>query len=231
MSRQDIERLLNNPNPSLYEINRISNEFNEFVVTLRSLSIGIFQRFQNQPANLLNNLRRVRIHSIFSIQHRAFIEILNRLSENSNYQHRQAIPEILARHNTLQNEIESIMQNVDQHIGRLQRLQRYGQTPAAAVSAPAASAAPVVSARPVNEVKDEPEYAAKLVDRIRCPVCTEHERNIVLNCGHTLCAQCAYDSRISTCPQCRAEITSRQSMYYKKYLKYKAKYMQLSKEH
>jgi len=85
--------------------------------------------------------------------------------------------------------------------------------------------------QPVFELVDDtnPEYARKLVDRIKCPICLENERNIVLNCGHTICSVCAGDSRLINCPECRKPITQRIKMYFNKYLKYKTKYMQLRK--
>lgn len=98
---------------------------------------------------------------------------------------------------------------------------------AAPVSAPVA--APV--APPDASVLETPEYRESLADRIRCPVCMEHEKNTRLNpCGHLLCA---HDSAIikagdsPNCPICRTPIQSTYPIfyggYYLKYLKYQSK--------
>ncbi len=43
--------------------------------------------------------------------------------------------------------------------------------------------------------------------RRQCGVCLDRPKNIVFNCGHLVCSACA--ERLSTCPFCRAEITTR----------------------
>jgi hypothetical protein len=83
--------------------------------------------------------------------------------------------------------------------------------------------------RPMPDEADD-EYKAKLVDRIRCPVCYENESNTVLiPCGHLLCSQCVARG-LRECPICRKEITSNVSIYYQKYLKYKTKYLNALKQ-
>ncbi len=83
----------------------------------------------------------------------------------------------------------------------------------------------------INPIKEEdPEYVTKLLRRIECPICYTNESNIVLNCGHIICPECSKNPLIVSCPICRIPITTKQSIYYKKYLKYKNKYAILKKE-
>jgi hypothetical protein len=68
------------------------------------------------------------------------------------------------------------------------------------------------------------------VEMLRCPICFVNVKDIKLTCGHMLCKYCANNYRtrnITTCPLCRQDITSMDKVYYKKYLKYKNKYLQL----
>ena len=59
-----------------------------------------------------------------------------------------------------------------------------------------------------------------------CVVCNIREANTRLNCGHLLCSICT--ETLTTCPLCRAPITSFLiGGYRQKYLKYKAKYLEL----
>ncbi len=85
-----------------------------------------------------------------------------------------------------------------------------------------------ININPVNEA--DPEYANKLVRRIECPICFMNESNIVLNCGHIICPTCVEQLPEKKCPICKQPISSNQSIYYKKYLKYKNKYAILKKE-
>lgn len=75
-----------------------------------------------------------------------------------------------------------------------------------------------------------PEYLKELVEhRIVCPVCLTNEKKIALSCGHMVCAKCSKQikDRDNKCPICRKPIESRQEVFYKKYLKYKNKYLAL----
>ncbi len=78
-------------------------------------------------------------------------------------------------------------------------------------------------------------------DRINCPVCLEKAKNIIIKkCGHGLCDSCYSEilRRNKQCPTCREPLNGHNSeytpfyiggsnQYYKKYLKYKNKYLQL----
>jgi hypothetical protein len=77
---------------------------------------------------------------------------------------------------------------------------------------------------PVTEI-DREERNGKYIDRMTCPVCFINEKDTRLTCGHLCCGQCA--SMVHTCPICRTLITSRDKIYYYKYLKYKNKYLSL----
>ncbi len=81
----------------------------------------------------------------------------------------------------------------------------------------------------VEQIDDTQEYATQLVERIRCPICLINERHIALNCGHTICSECAQNTSLINCPECRKPITQKIKIYYNKYLKYKTKYAQLKK--
>ncbi len=81
----------------------------------------------------------------------------------------------------------------------------------------------------VEQVDDTQEYATQLVERIRCPICLTNERHIALDCGHTICPECAQNTSLINCPECRKPITQRKKIFYNKYLKYKTKYAQLKK--
>jgi hypothetical protein len=45
-------------------------------------------------------------------------------------------------------------------------------------------------------------------DTTQCPVCLEHEADVVTNCGHLFCVRCMSNwySRKDTCPCCRAKL-------------------------
>ena len=75
-----------------------------------------------------------------------------------------------------------------------------------------------------------PEYLKELGEhRIVCPVCLTNEKKIALSCGHMVCAKCSKEikDRDNKCPICRKPIETRQELFYKKYLKYKNKYLTL----
>jgi len=71
------------------------------------------------------------------------------------------------------------------------------------------------------------ENIEKFRKRLECPVCLTNERKIRLDCGHMLCNSCS--ARVDKCPECRTPITTRNTVYYNKYLKYKNKYLSLKK--
>jgi len=79
----------------------------------------------------------------------------------------------------------------------------------------------------VNGTITYAENAERFIKRLECPICHENERKVRLNCGHMLCNMCSSDSRVDKCPVCRAPITTRDRVYYNKYLKYKNKYLAL----
>ena len=77
-------------------------------------------------------------------------------------------------------------------------------------------------------VRDDQAYKDELVNtRIRCSVCLTNEKNTRLNCGHLICSECASNQALTTCPECRARITTREDIFFKKYLKYRNKYLSL----
>ena len=78
-------------------------------------------------------------------------------------------------------------------------------------------------------VKDNDEYRKDLASRITCPVCWTNEKKMRLSCGHMLCEVCSEKVIETTneCPLCRKEIEHSEIVYYKKYLKYKNKYLAL----
>lgn len=103
--------------------------------------------------------------------------------------------------------------------------------PAAAVApAPAAAVVPAHAAAvvPAPAAAVVPNPAVNPSPRI-CVVCNTREANTRLNCGHLLCSICT--ATLRTCPLCRAPITSAAQVltggYRQKYLKYKAKYLEL----
>jgi alpha-tubulin suppressor-like RCC1 family protein len=99
----------------------------------------------------------------------------------------------------------------------------------------APDAAPVAAPAPTTPlVQDTPAYREALASRLTCPICYERERNTVLNCGHLFCAEDTTVIRAAPnpkCPLCQTPITSAQKIFYggyrQKYLKYKAKYLEL----
>ncbi len=82
---------------------------------------------------------------------------------------------------------------------------------------------PVVrSTTPINEDIPADTYRR----RLECVICQTNEVNtILIPCGHGCCSECA--SRLENCHICRARITSKNSLFLNKYLKYKQKYMNL----
>ena len=94
---------------------------------------------------------------------------------------------------------------------------------------------PIIAAPvPTPLVQNTPEYREALAGRLTCPICYERERNTVLNCGHLFCAEDTTAIRAAPnpkCPLCQTPITSAQKIFYggyrQKYLKYKAKYLEL----
>ena len=87
---------------------------------------------------------------------------------------------------------------------------------------------------PTPLVQDTTAYREALAGRLTCPICYERERNTVLNCGHLFCAEDTTLIRARPdpkCPLCQTPITSAQKIFYggyrQKYLKYKAKYLEL----
>ena len=104
---------------------------------------------------------------------------------------------------------------------------------AAPVAAAPVAAAPVIAAS-TPSVQDTPAYREEFIRRMTCPICLVREKNTVLNCGHLLCAEDTEALRATPnplCPICRVPITSAQKIFYggyrQKYLKYKAKYLEL----
>jgi len=88
---------------------------------------------------------------------------------------------------------------------------------------------PLREATPMLE-DDNPLYASHVDTLVRCPVCFVNERNTVLSCGHLICSECAKNPRTfynGGCPVCRQPVVSKDAIYYKKYLKYRTKYLQL----
>ncbi len=71
-------------------------------------------------------------------------------------------------------------------------------------------------------------------DRLTCPVCMANKVNTVLMpCGHLVCSTCA--PRLITenghrCPKCSLGFSTMHNIYYKKYLKYKNKYLALKRD-
>ena len=91
----------------------------------------------------------------------------------------------------------------------------YGQAP------------PTISFKKVTPVLDTNEYKSDLVTRMTCPICLDNEKKVRLNCGHMLCEICS--DRVDKCSECREPITTRHTVFYNKYLKYKNKYLVLKK--
>ena len=48
-------------------------------------------------------------------------------------------------------------------------------------------------------------------DRVLCPICIANVRNIVFNCGHSICMDCS--NKISECSECRSVIVMRNPLY------------------
>jgi alpha-tubulin suppressor-like RCC1 family protein len=91
----------------------------------------------------------------------------------------------------------------------------------------------------INKTIDENEVSydnplslldgTKLTNRIKCKLCNVNEIKKVLNCGHLLCNKCANYYETKECPMCNKKITTRNEIYYKKYMKYKNKYVLLKR--
>ena len=76
-------------------------------------------------------------------------------------------------------------------------------------------------------VLDTNIYKSELVSRMTCPICLINEKKIISNCGHMLCNSCNNKLLDNKCAECRIPITTKNIMYYNKYLKYKNKYLAL----
>ena len=72
---------------------------------------------------------------------------------------------------------------------------------------------------------DKEDKTERYLKRMECPICLENESDTRLSCGHLCCGRCAIE--IQECHICRTPITSRDKIYYHKYLKYKNKYLSL----
>ncbi|KAK6947184.1 hypothetical protein RJ641_000657 [Dillenia turbinata] len=53
--------------------------------------------------------------------------------------------------------------------------------------------------------------APAISEESQCPICLTNGKDLAFNCGHTTCRGCG--SRITTCPICRASITTRLRLY------------------
>ena len=96
--------------------------------------------------------------------------------------------------------------------------------PRAPVAAPVAAHAAAPERESEKADKTDP---IDLVRRMRCGVCLDRLNNVTLRCGHMMCHIC-YDrlvQRNMTCPGCRGPLNGKIDLYYKKYLKYKSKYI------
>jgi len=81
-----------------------------------------------------------------------------------------------------------------------------------------------------TEKKESENKLEQLNKRLTCPVCMTNNSDMVFGCGHLICSEClpkmAYNGK--QCPICRnVSNINPQSIYYKKYLKYKNKYLSL----
>ncbi len=85
-----------------------------------------------------------------------------------------------------------------------------------------------------------PQNAEASVDsenRLKCDICDVNTKNVVFNCGHSICSVCNSQLQNRECPFCRQPITStgplfiggNKNDYKQKYLKYKNKYLELKK--
>ena len=76
-----------------------------------------------------------------------------------------------------------------------------------------------------------PEYVRELLEnRIACSICGVKEKKIAFSCGHMTCASCSKILETTfgnKCPECNEPIENKQVLFYKKYLKYKNKYLAL----
>jgi len=76
-------------------------------------------------------------------------------------------------------------------------------------------------------------------NRLLCGICNANTKNVVFNCGHSICSDCNSKLPKRECPFCRKPITSigplyiggngNKNDYKQKYLKYKNKYLELKK--
>lgn len=110
-----------------------------------------------------------------------------------------------------------------EEITRMREASRYRTLEDGTNTAPPAPSTPPPS-QSVKPFNPEENYSSLL----ECKVCYTNIKDIRLNCGHMVCAECA--NRVQICPQCRAPISRRDKVYYNKYLKYKTKYFQLKNE-
>jgi len=89
----------------------------------------------------------------------------------------------------------------------------------------------------ISKAGESTRAEEEVVDRLRCGICTVNTKNIVFNCGHTICSECNSNLKQNECPFCKQPITMRQKFfiggykndYKQKYLKYKQKYLSLKK--
>ncbi len=98
--------------------------------------------------------------------------------------------------------------------------------------------APAVPAPELDDMTDEQIFAVAedYNSRLTCPVCMTNKVNTVLMpCGHLICSTCA--PRLTTenggnnrCPRCNLGFRTMHNIYYKKYLKYKNKYLALKRD-
>ena len=75
------------------------------------------------------------------------------------------------------------------------------------------------------------EFNQIIRSALRCQACSKNKKQFILSCGHIVCNEC-YNTSINTnkiCPICQQSITAKNDIFYKKYLKYKNKYLQLKK--
>ena len=76
-----------------------------------------------------------------------------------------------------------------------------------------------------TKVPSDPNELIKIAE---CPICLINIKNIVsIPCGHTMCSDCYSILKHKVCFVCKEQINNTQTIYLKKYLKYKNKYNKL----
>jgi hypothetical protein len=94
-------------------------------------------------------------------------------------------------------------------------LNRGAEAPSAPPSAPTASAAASLVLAETGLLREEAQRLRTEAERAaherQCPICMDRPKNMVFQCGHTLCAECA--APVAQCPICRARVTSRTRIY------------------